>query len=765
MIRSRILYRGKAVVAWLAFALLGCNELGSVSEPVAEETRIYNALELRLGTKGLQMMAPLLKQFLFMSDQTWMIPGLSEPIALPGGELSMCPEGCELTAQVTDLGFALADPQYLTMKMKVNVSGTLNGVVSGAGGEGCELPVAWLDKPMDAVLRLRVHPLDHFMLFEAGGVELTLSSTDLPLSCAPLAGLEALVLPALTEWLADAVRLNLSYFFQTMMKGMSCLLCDEYTTGCPDGSSCDEDGFCMQDGICRGKPLGVVTQLDIGSLVGGILPGLGVQGKIDLFMAPGQPETEDVVPLVRHGGMELRLVGRLGSTRNPCVPPPAASEIPSLAPSPHVNFPLTIPATGEGYMAGVGISDVLMDQALFHAYQSGALCVGLASDVIDSLLKLDSPIGSVLEGLIPSIQGLTHEETVPFRIQLRPTRVPSVQIGAGTFKITPEGKRLMDKPLIGLSLPGLGIDFYLLLSQRWVRVFTVTSDIQLKLGLDVTANNEIIPMVDEGAITASAQTIAVKHSELLQETPEQLRKLMVMAIDLALPTLGNLLKPIQVPALQGFQPRILMIRGEAPLSDGESFGHLGLYLDLESAPAAVRALDTRAELISLRSPPADSLAQSTAISPEWPEVSVKVSAEPSSVPAEYSARLDNGLWTPFAPGPRVTVQSPRLALIGKHQLEVRSRAVGDYRTLDPTPSRLAVEISRPATVVRFWGGKGAPSPAGPIGQPSLSLEEQNPTQSATGCGCSVSAGRPFESSLGLWLLAFAALLCAARRRC
>ena len=765
MIRSRTLYGRKVLVAWSALVTLGCAELGSVSEPVAEETRIYNALELRLGSKGLQMIAPLLKQFLFMSDQTWLIPGLSEPIALPGGELSLCEEGCELTAQVTDLGIALADPQYLTMKMKVNVSGTLNGVVSGADGEGCELPINWVDKPMDAVLRLRVHPLDHFMLFEADGVELTLSPSDLPLSCAPLAGLEAVVLPVLSEWLADAVRLNLGFFFQTMMKGMSCLLCDEYTTGCPEGSSCDEDGFCMQDGLCRGKPLGLVTQLELGSLVGGILPGLAVQGKIDLFMAPGQPETEDVAPLVRQGGMELRLVGRLGSTRNPCVPLPAASEVPSLAPSPHLSFPLTIPTTGEGYMAGIGISDVLMDQALFHAYQSGALCVGLASDVVDGLLKLDSPIGSVLEGLIPSIQGLTYDETVPFRIQLRPTRVPSVQIGAGTFKITPEGKRLMDKPLIGLSLPGLGIDFYLLLTQRWVRVFTVTSDIQLKLGLDVTPDNEIIPMVDESAITASAQTIAVKHSELLQETPEQLRKLMVMAIDLALPTLGNLLKPIQVPALQGFQPHILMIRGEAPLADGKSFGYLGLYVDLDTAPGAVRRLDTRAELIGLRAPPEGSLAQNTAISPEWPEVSVKVSAEPASVPAEYSVRLDNGLWTPFAPGPRVTLQSPRLALVGKHELEVRSRAVGDYRTLDPTPSRLAVEVSRPVTVVRLAGGKGTPGPAGPIGRPSLSLEEQNPAPVASGCGCSVSADRPFESSFGLWLLALAALLAAARRRC
>ena len=67
----------------------------------------------------------------------------------------------------------------------------------------------------------------------------------------------------------------------------------------------------------------------------------------------------------------------------------------------------------------------------------------------------------------------------------------------------------------------------------------------------------------------------------------------------------------------------------------------------------------------------------------------------SGEPAEYSWRLDRGLWSPFSPGPRLLVRSPVLALVGTHTLEVRARTPGDYRSLDPTPETITFEVRPP----------------------------------------------------------------------
>ena len=127
-----------------------------------------------------------------------------------------------------------------------------------------------------------------------------------------------------------------------------------------------------------------------------------------------------------------------------CVAPLTAAVPPTL---PLPDFELDAPGP---YDVAFSLSQQMLSQAMFQAQQSGALCLELGQE---SIAMLDS---SALAALLPSLGKVTHGDSVPLRIVIRPVTPPTATLGEGTVDAT--GKIL--EPLVRLGWKGAEIDVY-----------------------------------------------------------------------------------------------------------------------------------------------------------------------------------------------------------------------------------------------------------------------------------------------------------------
>ncbi|MFZ9889774.1 MAG: hypothetical protein ACO3JL_19940, partial [Myxococcota bacterium] len=127
---------------------------------------------------------------------------------------------------------------------------------------------------------------------------------------------------------------------------------------------------------------------------------------------------------------------------------------------------------GVAYHLGVSVVRGVLNQALFAAHQSGALCLALGSDEIRALSDggfpfsagtLNTLTGGLLEGYTPS--------AAPALLALAPATPPLVRYGEGT---TEEGHVLVD-------WRDLRLHFYVYLYERYARLVAVDVDIELSL--------------------------------------------------------------------------------------------------------------------------------------------------------------------------------------------------------------------------------------------------------------------------------------------
>jgi MYXO-CTERM domain-containing protein len=219
--------------------------------------------------------------------------------------------------------------------------------------------------------------------------------------------------------------------------------------------------------------------------------------------------------------------------------------------------------------------------------------------------------------------------------------------------------------------------------------------------------------------------------------------------------LTDALAPIEIPPIEGFVLNIVAIQGDMPRAGTDYYEFMAIYANLEMAPPPPpRTRSTRARILQVKAPSLELMSITRAGGPVYPEVIFEADTD-SGEPAEYSWRLDKGLWRPFSPGPKLLVRSPVLALIGTHTLEVRARTPGDYRSLDPTPEVINFEVkptqleldnlrlsARPQTRVETSGPKVAPM------QQALTDDE---TQTDS-CACGTTAPGGLVLLLGLFFL-------------
>ncbi len=452
----------------------------------------------------------------------------------------------------------------------------------------------------------------------------------------------------------DTLIKSLQGLLQKTIRKQNCRGCD---AGCPTNagavSSCDLDaGVCVDEMTLACVPalIGVEGRLSPGVL----LPLLPAEPKLDLHLgATGTAVADDAgltIPF-RGGAKEVE----------------RASCVPLLSPPPFTTLPLPAfdRSAGQGYDLAFGFSQQLLSRALFHAQQSGAFCAELTTAQVS---QLDS---SLLSGLLPSLGLLTQKQAVPLRAVLRPLTAPTATLGEGT--IDPLSQKPLE-PLVRLEWNDLEIDLYALIDERNVRLFTVSADLKLPLGLSISGCSTVTPVI--GDLAGAVTDVKVKNSELLAENPQGLASLVPTVVALAEPQLGQVLQGFTVPAFSDFQVRLLEAKGLGQISGSRNFQHAALYAELLPALQPCMVASPKIEKLVAGGRDGDD------------EGSFELLAGVSS--PQFSWRVRGGVWSMWKDVPvtgQVSVRHPIFRLPRAEVLEVRVRSAAS-----------PAAVSQPATL-------------------------------------------------------------------
>ena len=452
---------------------------------------------------------------------------------------------------------------------------------------------------------------------------------------------------------------------QTCWPCMSNTDCPRTTDGTNTASTCDTGKkVCMLGTTCVPRFLGVEGTMSMGTLLGSF--GAPADAKLELSLAAGASVAMDQ-------GMSFGTrVGIQPTTVSACVPPQAAPPMTMVA------FP---DFDGEaspnsGYHVGLGISSNFLNAAFWSAQQSGALCLNLSSDNVGLINT------GLFKTFLPSLGKLATRDgkDAPMMVVLRPARPPAVVVGEGTYD--PVTKKPI-KPLLLVTLPDLSIDFYAMIDDRYARLFTLTADISLPLSLIFEGCDKVTPAL--GDLRSLITNIRTGNAEILAEDPQVLADLVPAVIGLAEPALAGGLSGFALPALGSFKLKVNEVKGLGRITGTEAYNHLGLYATLLplNGMCAYSAPVVSAELKESRMPKSADMRLDGHHALPWPEAVIDVRTSGTSGSAEFSFKIDDGLWTDFRPvqGNELVVSHPRFLLQGRHVIHVRARIAEDTHAI------------------------------------------------------------------------------------
>lgn len=572
------------------------------------------------------------------------------------------------------------------------------------------------DVPINVVLHLKLDPTyGDVLAFDVGNIDLDqiVDTADLKLSSTGSSvcdlACDLLDVDFVKDLLFGFLRGMLDTEVRNIIDGFRCRACTT-DRDCPGTSTCDGDmGVCFEGNpdnrVCPPTLIGLEGRVKAGDMLAGF--GGSTASLLDLYAVAGgrNPDTSPSVK-AENGGI---VIGLMGGTRaavrdnqGSVVAPGVAACVPARTfdrrPQPRpVNFDLeaqnATPSAGGSvgnYELGLALSDNFLDQAMFDVYQSGLLCLNVDSSVSTFLSS------SLFSTFLPSLGVLTGGRDVPMLIALRPKTAPEVIIGKGTTKEV-NGELVPDDPLLTIAMKQLQLDFYALIDDRFARLFSLRTDLNLPLSLEFGVNNTVTPVLAD--LQSLVTNINAQNSEMLAENPQIVADLLDAIIGLVQPVLAGVLAPIELPSFSGFQLNIRDALGVLPYSSQAGHEHLALFADLKLAGMPYSATtDTQVSLVEKFVPERQAL-----LTGARPRAVVDVVAQgltPNDFRGwEYSYRVDGGLWSPWTRRTRIEVASPVLLLQGRHLVEVRSRQIGVKETEDLTPAGVVVEVDYEAPVV------------------------------------------------------------------
>lgn len=461
----------------------------------------------------------------------------------------------------------------------------------------------------------------------------------------------------------------------------------------------------LLDGLVQGMlpdPMGIEGVVNVAALFGGVAP--GTRAALETRLVPGG------YAFVEGGGLSLGFITGMNADEDPntretnldsepalCVPPFAAPDFAaapaSLTQSPRGNFNL-LPA---GMFRGtpepasdvaIGLSETFLDLAGHHAVSSGALCLGLGTEMVPQL-----NLGAV-GVVVPSLAEL-GEGDEPLLLVTRPQRPLDFTIGDGTT----------ESPSLTLHLQDFEIDFYAFLFERYVRGFSVSMDLDVGINLEFTTDGEGNPALMPILVGLESDNIAlsVLNEEFLREDKATLEAVLPSILDLALPLIAGGLPPFALPELLGFQLDDLTLSkvvtdeddflaiqatlatSQAMMALAKQYPSLAQTAAELSRPAPVLARAARRpSIVEVRTPaPADIRAALRGEGGAMPRVTLDLPTEDTlGRPLEWTWNLSGGIWREFVPGGEVALEDGAFAIQGRYDIQLRSRVIGDYRTLD-----------------------------------------------------------------------------------
>jgi hypothetical protein len=484
--------------------------------------------------------------------------------------------------------------------------------------------------------------------------------------------------------------------------------CGPFATACTS-NTCMKGNECLQE-------LGLSGRMRGSLLFGSLSP--GTTGAMDLYEVAGGYATTN------NNGIALGLLGGMqpaGDARDKCGP--AATE-PGA-----VTIPISTyfqgnnrPDTNAAFDVGIGLHKSQLDQLAYAGYDGGLFCLTIGASTVaqlstDTISLLSRSLGKLVES------------NSPMAIGLRPQSAPTIVLGKNTFKDDGQGNQVLDQPLLDISFQALEIDFFAMIDEQYIRVFTVVSDVQLPIGLQPTTMGELTPVI--GDTKEAFTNITVKNNEAITESPTELANLFPTLLELALPQLSGGLGAIGLPELGGLKLEVTAVTAV----DNDNF--LAIFANLvPAAMTRVAPVDTTAEVVAIDEP-ADAVMRDIE---QWsthrpPAVTIELGG--SAHDLEWSYRLNDGSWSAWSASPRQTISRNVFWLPGVHKLEVRSRRIGRPETMDPEPLRLDLPFGdgNPLEVKARQGFHGQ---AG-----------------ASGCSCETSSGGNgalFALAIGLVVL-------------
>jgi hypothetical protein len=551
---------------------------------------------------------------------------------------------------------------------------------------------------------------------------------------------------AISQLTSDDISLNggfgcsvadfgLSFFISTLTDQFTGAIKDaiqeQTCKQCPSGNISECGPFadactsntCMKGSECL-QELGLTGRMRGSLLFASLSP--GTTGALDLYEVAGGYATTN------NNGVALGLLGGMqpgGAPRDKCGPP---ATDPGLVTIPQSAFfqGNVRPDNNQAFDVGIGIHKSQLAQLAYAGYDGGLFCLTIGS-------SFAAQLSTDTISLLSRSLGKLVESNSPMAVGLRPQSPPAIVLGKNTFKDDGSGNMVVDVPLLDISFKALEIDFFAMVDEQYIRVFTVVSDVHLPVGLQTTSMGEITPVL--GNPSDAFTNITVKNNEAITESPAELAALFPTLLELALPQLSGGLSAISLPDLGGLKLSVTAITAV----DNDSF--LAIFANL--VPATMpRVVDTRVELANVTEP-SDRVMRDIK---QWdsnqpPSVTLALSGDAPNL--EFSYRVDDGTWSAWSASQKQTLSRRVFWLPGVHKVAVRSRVIGQPETMDPEAAvvELPIGTGNPLTVSRnsnFHGQAGA-----------------------SGCSCETSSGGNgalFALVIGLFVLPTRRMRRAAR---
>ncbi len=518
--------------------------------------------------------------------------------------------------------------------------------------------------------------------------------------------------------------------------GQLCKIATE-ASDCPagttfmDGDSGDAEtqrGICAINGTgdpvdndppprCLGPLLGLEGRVNLGGLLASISP--GINAVVDFLFAAGGPG------VTAGNGYNVNLFGGLENlSHDNCVPQLAPGDpghvVNPMGTIPQVSvFQNSTRPSGTPFDVGLAVSEEFVNYALYRVWDAGMLCLTVTSSLSGQLSpETLSPLlfaSSVNRFLFPLSTGGSY-----LGLAIRPQQPPIVT----TETIADPTEPADDLMAVTISLPALELDFLFWTQDRYTRLTTIRTDLDVTLTLDVVANganDELALKI--GSIAFS--NASFRNASTLMTTAE-LESDVASTLNSVAPLIaGGLAGSIPPIALEELVNSALVLpdAGGGPgtplplridfgadsfLPFEETGGHpfIGVFLDLVSPPVGgglVMRAETTVEVTSLTMPEDRSaFAVETLGEGALPRLEIAMDAQgPSGVEYEYSYRTTFTGWSAWSRSKYAIIEDASLVLQQHQKVFARARVVGADQSTDYSSATadFTIDVTEPVIQV------------------------------------------------------------------